>query len=249
MTGMVYFIGVGPGDPELLTVKGLRLLKEADVILYDRHVHPSLLSERKMGARIIYCDKFPSEHTMKQQIINRFLIKFALDGKRVARLQGGDPFVFGSGGEEAAECAKYAIPFEVVPGIPVGTGTAAYAGIPVTHRGVSKSFMFMEGGNRGAEETGEDLVHTADTICILTSASFVPVIIAQFLKHGRSPKTPVAFVHQGTMPDQCVYTGSLKTIAAILRKADVPESGLFIIGEAVQLHYELDWFQKEIAPY
>jgi len=149
MVGKVYLVGAGPGDPDLITVKGLRCLKQADVILYDRLVNPELLENAKEGAQLVYCGKLPHYHTMKQETINHFLVKYAKKGYNVVRLKGGDPFVFGRGGEEAEECAKHNVPFEIVPGITAGIAASAYAGIPVTHRTLSKSFAFITGHQAG----------------------------------------------------------------------------------------------------
>ncbi|WP_160718835.1 uroporphyrinogen-III C-methyltransferase [Bacillus sp. USDA818B3_A] len=251
MAGKVYLVGAGPGDPELITVKGLRCLQEADVILYDRLVNPELLKYAKEGAQLVYCGKLPNYHTMKQETINHFLVKYAKKGYQVVRLKGGDPFVFGRGGEEAEECVKHDVPFEVVPGITSGIAASAYAGIPVTHRSISKSFAFITGhqaGDVAADHQWHHLANGVDTLCIYMGVSHLPNICRQLIDSGKSPTTPIALVHWGTLTDQQTVTGTLETICDVVNEAAITNPSMIVIGEVVKLHKRLNWFQEEIVP-
>lgn len=251
MSGKVYLVGAGPGDPDLITVKGLRCLQNADVILYDRLVNPELLKHAKEGARLVYCGKLPNYHTMKQETINRFLVKYAKKGHQVVRLKGGDPFVFGRGGEEAEECRKNEVPFEVVPGITSGIAASAYAGIPVTHRTLSKSFAFITGhqaGDVAAEHQWAHLAKAVDTICVYMGVSHLPVIANQLIQYGKSAQTPIALIHWGTLNDQKTVVGTLETIVEKVKEAEISNPSMIVIGEVVRLHNRLNWFQEEIAP-
>lgn len=251
MTGTVYLVGAGPGDPDLITVKGLRALQSADVVLYDRLVNPELLDYMKEGAQRVYCGKLPHYHTMKQETINHFLVKYAKKGLNVVRLKGGDPFVFGRGGEEAEECAKNGLKFEVVPGITAGIGAAAYAGIPVTHRTLSKSFAFVTGhqvGDEEAEHQWEHLAKAVDTICVYMGVAHLPAIVGNLIKSGKSPQTPIALVHWGTLEKQATVTGTLETIEARVKEANVSNPSMIVIGEVVRLHHKINWFNEEILP-
>lgn len=251
MVGKVYLVGAGPGDPDLITVKGLRCLKQADVILYDRLVNPELLKYAKEGAQLVYCGKLPNYHTMKQETINHFLVKYAKKGFQVVRLKGGDPFVFGRGGEEAEECVKHDVPFEVVPGITSGIAASAYAGIPVTHRNVSKSFAFITGhqaGDVAADHQWYHLANGVDTLCIYMGVSHLPTIIQQLIESGKSPDTPIALVHWGTLSDQQTVVGTLENIEDRVKEAAISNPSMIVIGEVVKLHNRLNWFQEEIVP-
>jgi uroporphyrin-III C-methyltransferase len=251
MVGKVYLVGAGPGDPELITVKGLRCLQKADVILYDRLVNPELLQHAKEGAQLVYCGKLPHYHTMKQETINHFLVKYALKGFLVVRLKGGDPFVFGRGGEEAEECARHGVPFEIVPGITAGIAAPAYAGIPVTHRQLSRSFAFITGHQAGdveAEHRWSHLAKGVDTICVYMGVSHLPYITKQLITHGKSAHTPIALVHWGTLSDQKTVVGTLETIVERVKTAEISNPSMMIIGEVVRLHHKLNWFQEEIIP-
>lgn len=250
MAGKVYLVGAGPGDPDLITVKGMRCLQEADVILYDRLVNSKLLKYAKPEAKLLYCGKLPKFHTMKQETINHFLVKYAAKGLQVVRLKGGDPFVFGRGGEEAEACFKQKIPFEIVPGVTAGIAAAAYAGIPVTHRGVSKSFAFITGHEAGDVAAGHHWTHLAngvDTLCIYMGVANLPIIIKQLVQHGKSPQTPIALIHWGTLRDQQTVTGTLETIETKVQEAGLTNPSMIIIGEVVQLHHSLRWFQEQAA--
>lgn len=251
MVGKVYLVGAGPGDPDLITVKGLRCLKQADVILYDRLVNPELLEYAKEGAQLVYCGKLPHYHTMKQETINHFLVKYAKKGYQVVRLKGGDPFVFGRGGEEAEECAKHNIPFEIVPGITAGIAASAYAGIPVTHRSLSKSFAFITGHQSGdvcAEHQWAHLAKGVDTICVYMGVSHLSTITKQLIVNGKSPQTPIALIHWGTLSDQRIVVGTLENIEAVVEREQITNPSMIVIGEVVTLHKKLNWFQEEIVP-
>lgn len=248
MIGKVYLVGAGPGDPELLTIKGLRCLEKADVILYDRLVNPELLQYAKDGVQLIYCGKLPQAHTMKQETINHLLVKYAKKGLQVVRLKGGDPFVFGRGGEEAEECVNNGVPFEIVPGITAGIAAAAYAGIPVTHRNLGRSFAFITGhqaGDEAAEHQWAQLANGVDTICVYMGISQLGTIINQLIRHGRSPKTPIALIHWGTLSKQQTVVGTLETIEERIEGTGITNPSMIVIGEVVGLHEKLSWFQEE----
>lgn len=251
MVGKVYLVGAGPGDPDLITVKGLRCLQNADVILYDRLVNPELLKHAKEGVQLVYCGKLPNYHTMKQETINHFLVKYAKKGLKVVRLKGGDPFVFGRGGEEAEECRNHDVPFEIVPGITAGIAVSAYAGIPVTHRTLSKSFAFITGhqaGDVAAEHQWSHLVNGVDTICVYMGVSQLSVIIKHLIENGKSPRTPIALIHWGTLSDQRIVAGTLESIEEMVKEAKVSNPSMIVIGEVVRLHKKLNWFHEEIVP-
>lgn len=251
MDGKVYLVGAGPGDPDLITVKGLSCLQRADVILYDRLVNPELLKHAKEGAKLVYCGKLPNYHTMKQETINHFLVKYAKKGLQVVRLKGGDPFVFGRGGEEAEECRKNDIQLEVVPGITSGIAASAYAGIPVTHRTLSKSFAFITGhqaGDVAAEHQWSHLAKAVDTICVYMGVSHLSTIVKQLIEFGKSPNTPIALIHWGTLSDQKTVVGTLETIEEKVRESEISNPSMIVIGEVVRLHDQLNWFQEEIVP-
>ena len=252
MAGKVYLVGAGPGDPDLITVKGLRLIQEAEVILYDRLVNPELLKHAKKDAQLVYCGKLPHHHAMKQETINHFLVKYAKKGLNVVRLKGGDPFVFGRGGEEAEECAKHGISFEIVPGITSGIAASAYAGIPVTHRTLSRSFAFITGhqiGDVEAEHQWEHLAKAVDTICVYMGVSHLPSIKNKLIKAGKSPMTPIALVHWGTLGVQKTVVGTLETIENRVEEEGISNPSMIVIGDVVRLHQKLHWFEEEIQPH
>ncbi|GGE71163.1 uroporphyrinogen-III C-methyltransferase [Priestia taiwanensis] len=249
--GKVYLVGAGPGDPELITVKGLTCIQQADVILYDRLVNEQLLSHAKEGADLIYCGKLPNYHTMQQETINHFLMKHAKKGKVVVRLKGGDPFIFGRGGEEAESLAKHNIPFEIVPGITSGIAAPAYAGIPVTHRDLSASFAVVTGHRRkGKEDTTnwEALASGVDTLAIYMGVSNLPYIVDQLTKYGKHPQTPVALIQWGTLDDQRTVTGTLATIVQVVAENEVTNPSMIVVGEVVNLREKLQWYEaKELV--
>lgn len=242
--GTVYLVGAGPGDPGLLTVRGLELLRGAEVLVYDRLVHPALLDEAPPGALRIFVGKLAGIHSLPQEQISALLIAHARRGRRVVRLKGGDPFVFGRGGEEALALAEAAIPFEVVPGVTAAVAVPAYAGIPVTHRGLSSSFAVITGHEDSAKgEFHVDwkrLATAVDTLVVLMAATTLPRIVPSLLAHGRPPDTPVALIRWGTTEEQETVEG---TLADILDKSPGLEPPVVaVIGEVVRLRDRLRWF-------
>ncbi|MTH52678.1 uroporphyrinogen-III C-methyltransferase [Bacillus mangrovi] len=243
----VYLVGAGPGDPELITVKGLRCIQEADVILYDRLVNKELLSHAKKGADLIYCGKLPDYHTMKQETINRFLVKYAKKGLVVTRLKGGDPFVFGRGGEEAEALVQHGIEFEVVPGITSGIAAAAYAGIPVTHREASGSVAFVTGHLKNGEDghaKWSSLANGIDTLAIYMGISQLPYIQEQLILHGRPASTPAAVIHWGTTEVQKTAVGTLGSLHQAVEASGITNPSMIIIGEVVKYRDQLNWFRE-----
>jgi len=245
--GKVFIVGAGPGDVDLITVKGMKCIQQADVILYDRLINKELLSYAKPGADLIYCGKLPNYHAMIQETINHFLVKYAKQGKIVTRLKGGDPFVFGRGAEEAEVLADNGIPFEVVPGITAGIAAPAYAGIPVTHRDLSSSFAIVTGHMRAGKSDSihwESLAVGIDTLAIYMGVGNLPYICEQLIKHGRPENTPVALVHWGTTEAQYTITGTLSTIVEIARESEIKNPSMIIVGEVVKLREKIQWFEQ-----
>lgn len=244
--GKVYLVGAGPGDPELITVKGLTCIQQADVILYDRLVNEQLLTFAKKDAELIFCGKLPGYHTMQQETINHFLVHHAKKGKTVVRLKGGDPFVFGRGGEEAEMLAKHGIEFEIVPGITAGIAAAAYAGIPVTHRQFSGSVAFITGHRQDGSSEGrwESLAKGIDTIVIYMGMSNLPYIRDQLIQHGKPPSTPVAVIQWGTFSSQRTMTATLATIVEAVQQNKLENPSIIIIGEVVALRQRIHWFEQ-----
>ncbi len=245
----VYLVGAGPGDAELITVKGARCIKEADVILYDRLVNKDLLDYAKPGADLIYCGKLPNLHTMQQDTINHFLVKYAKKGKVVTRLKGGDPFVFGRGGEEAEALVKNHVEFEVVPGITSGIAAPAYAGIPVTHREYGGSFAIVTGHRKEGEDEKqrwESLAKGIDTLAIYMGVKNLPYICDSLVKYGKSKETPAALIQWGTFGEQRTVTGTLETIETVARNEGIQNPSMIIIGEVVKLREKISWFEKTL---
>ncbi|KMY53974.1 uroporphyrin-III methyltransferase [Bacillus sp. FJAT-27231] len=241
----VWLVGAGPGDPDLITVKGLKAIKGADVILYDRLISPELLEYAKPEAELIFCGKLPDHHHLQQETINYLLVKHAKKGKNVVRLKGGDPFVFGRGGEEAAFLAEHGVSFEVIPGITSGIAAPAYAGIPVTHREHSASFAIVTGHRREGEK--EELKWSAlangiDTLAIYMGVKNLPYIQGKLISHGKSPETPVALIHWGTTKEQRTVTGTLETIVDIVKAEGITNPSMIVVGEVVRLREQLQWF-------
>ena len=249
--GKVYLVGAGPGDPGLMTVKGLDCLRRADVVIYDRLVEESILNEARPDAEKIYVGKADRLHILEQDAINQLLLEKVREGKVVVRLKGGDPFVLGRGGEEARILKKHAIPFEVVPGVTSASAVPAYAGIPVTHRGVASSFAVITGHK--ASDTGEPriswdkLATGADTLIILMGMRNLTEIIDQLIKHGRSPSTPIAVITQGTTSRQKCLVGTLEDIVAKVKLGDLKPPSVIIVGEVVRLRDHLLWFENSKA--
>lgn len=245
--GKVYIVGAGPGDPELITVKGLKCIKEADVILYDRLVNKELLSHAKQNAELIYCGKMPDSHILQQDTINHLLVKHAKKGKMVTRLKGGDPFVFGRGGEEADILASNGIEFEIVPGISSGIAAPAYAGIPVTHRDYSSSFAIVTGHPKSGESDHikwEALAKGIDTIAIYMGVKNLPYIQKQLLQHGKRPDTPAALIQWGTLSNQQTVVSTLGEIHQAAQKEGIENPCMIIMGEVVKMHSRIHWFDN-----
>ncbi|MDC3417600.1 uroporphyrinogen-III C-methyltransferase [Aquibacillus salsiterrae] len=242
--GKVYLVGAGPGDPELLTIKGLRAIKEADVILFDRLVNGELLGYAKQDAELIYCGKQPGRHALIQEEINAMLCQFANQDKVVTRLKGGDPLIFGRGGEEAFVLREQGIPFEIVPGITSGSAAPTYAGIPLTHRNVSSSVAFIAGYNpeKDTSDYWRSLVRTVETLCIYMGVKRFPDMRDRLVEHGMDQETPVAIIHWGTTKQQKTITGTLATITDQLDEVSNPS--MIIIGEVVKLREHIQWFDE-----
>ncbi|NRP59157.1 siroheme synthase CysG [Marinobacterium sp. xm-d-564] len=242
--GEVYLVGAGPGDPELLTFKALRLMQQADVVLYDALVSPEVVDLCRRDADLIFVGKRRDQHTLPQEGINELLVKHAKQGKRVVRLKGGDPFIFGRGGEELQTLSEQGVPFQVVPGITAASACSSYSGIPLTHRDFAQSVRFVTGQlkSRQAELDFSDLLATNETLVFYMGLHTLPDISAGLISAGRSPSTPVAIVSRGTCKDQRVLTGTLSTISDLQESAQLPAPSIIIVGEVVKLHSELAWF-------
>ncbi|MFN8497503.1 MAG: uroporphyrinogen-III C-methyltransferase [Anaerolineae bacterium] len=241
-SGQVYLVGAGPGDPELITVKGLQCLRRADVIVYDRLVSEDLLDEARPGAELIYAGKAPRQQALTQDEINALLVARARAGKTVVRLKGGDPFVFGRGGEEAEACAAAGVACAVVPGVSSAVGVPAGAGIPVTHRGVSGAFAVVTAHRADAEGAGDvdwGALARVDTLVILMGVERLPHIVARLFAHGRVADTPVAIIESGTLPGQRVTTGTLADIVGRASEAAVQSPATIVVGDVVALRGQI----------
>lgn len=250
-TGKVFLVGAGPGDPGLLTIKAANVIGAADVIVYDYLVNPEVLAHSRRGAELIYAGKRAGEHSMNQNEINQLLIKLAHRGQIVARLKGGDPFVFGRGGEEAEALVEAGVEWEVIPGVSSGVAAAAYAGIPLTHRGLSSSVAFITGHYASAgRDHGPDwrvAAHSADTLVIFMCAGTIVAIARELIASGRLPSTPVALIRWGTYRHQEVHTGTLDDLIGNAKAGgmSVEPPAIAIVGDVVALGNKLNWFGSD----
>ena len=248
MEAKVYLVGAGPGDPGLITVRGKQCIENADVIIYDYLASPALLNHAQNQAEIIYVGKKGGDHTLPQDKINALIVEKAKAGSTVCRLKGGDPFIFGRGGEEAEILASQSIPFEVVPGVTSAIAAAAYAGIPLTHRKLTATLAFITGHEDPHKKESsidwESLARGMGTLVFFMGVKNLPDITQKLIANGRSPETPVALIRWGTTPSQTTVTGTLDNIAQRAKKVDLKPPAIIVVGEVVQLRNTLKWFEK-----
>ncbi|TNF52650.1 uroporphyrinogen-III C-methyltransferase [bacterium] len=249
MKGKVYIVGAGPGDIGLLTIKGLKCLQKADVVVYDFHLNAQVLNYINHDAEFIYAGKRGGLHTMTQEEINRALVEKAQEGKTVCRLKGGDPFVFGRGGEEAMALSKESIEFEIVPGISSAIAAPAYAGIPLTHRNFSSSLAIVPGYEDATKEESSidwaKLATGVGTIVFLMTVKNLPSVCERLIQHGRSPETQVAVIRWGTRPDQTTLVSTLKNISQLVKERDIKPPAVMVVGDVVKLRNNLRWYEKK----
>ncbi|MEM2934066.1 MAG: uroporphyrinogen-III C-methyltransferase [Methanocellales archaeon] len=241
--GKVYLVGAGPGDPELLTKKAEKLIKKAEVILYDQLVGEALHKLFPKNAEIINVGKYTGKHGFEQSEINKMLVEYAKQGKVVVRLKGGDPYLFGRGGEEAEELVKAGIEVEVIPGITSAIAVPTYAGIPITHRDFASAVTFIAGHEDPSKEKSalnwDALAKLQGTLVILMGVGKLEENVKALLSHGKDPRTPVAIIERGTTREQRIITGNLKNITAIAKRRNVKPPAVIVIGEVVSLHSKL----------
>lgn len=246
--GKVYLVGAGPGDPGLLTLKGQACLSRADVIVYDNLANRAFLAYAPDRAEQLYVGKEAGRHTLPQEAINRLIVEKALEGKEVVRLKGGDPFIFGRGGEEAQELVKAGVPFEVIPGVTSAIAVPAYAGIPLTHRDHTATVAFITGHEDPLKEQSdiawEKLATGVGTLVFLMGVGNLGQIAETLMKFGRSPRTPVAVIERGTVASQRTLTADLATIAARASEKGIKPPAIIVVGEVVALRQELNWFER-----
>lgn len=248
MNGKVFLVGAGPGDPGLITVRGRECIQQADVIIYDYLASPSLLNHASDQAEIIYVGKKGGDHTLSQEGINALIVRKAREGKLVTRLKGGDPFIFGRGGEEAEVLADEKIPFEIVPGVTSAIAAPAYAGIPLTHREYTPTVAFVTGHEDPTKEkSGIDwpaLSRGIGTVVFFMGVKNLPLIVQKLMENGRDPETPVAVVRWGTTPRQRTVVGSMNTIVERTSEAGIKAPAIIVVGGVVGLRHALEWFEK-----
>jgi uroporphyrin-III C-methyltransferase / precorrin-2 dehydrogenase / sirohydrochlorin ferrochelatase len=244
-TGEVYLVGAGPGDPDLLTFRALRLMQQADVIVYDRLVAPALVALCRKDAQRIYVGKQRDQHTVEQKDINQLLIDLAQSGKRVCRLKGGDPFIFGRGGEEIEQLAELGINFQIVPGVTAASGCAAYAGIPLTHRDYAQQCVFVTGHMKDGklDLPWQSLAQPQQTIVVYMGLHSLEEFTAKITQAGLSEQTPIAIIERGTTPEQRVLTSTLKDVSKKVTEVDIESPALAIVGEVVGLRARYAWFE------
>ena len=247
--GEVYLVGAGPGDPELLTIRALRLLQSADVVVYDALVSNEVMALVNQNSERIYVGKTRANHTLPQDEINTLLIKLALQGRKVVRLKGGDPFIFGRGGEEIETLAAWGVPFQVVPGISAANGVSSYAGIPLTHRDYAQSVLYTTGhlkdGTVNLDWTA--LARPHQTVVIYMGLGGLAEICRNMIAHGQSPDLPAAVIQQGTSQNQKVVVGTLATLSDLVLAAKLKSPCLIIVGKVVKLREKLAWFEPAEA--
>ena len=245
--GEVYLVGAGPGDPDLMTFRALRLMQKADVVVHDNLVSKPIIEMARRDAERIYVGKKRNDHTMRQEEINELLVRLAKQGKRVLRLKGGDPFIFGRGGEEIETLASHGIPFQVVPGITAASGVASYAGIPLTHRDHAQSCIFVTGHLKDGTMNldWEQLARPKQTVVVYMGLHGLSILCAKLIEHGMPESTPIAIVQQGTTRNQRVLTGTLKTLPGIAMAEKPQAPTLIIVGGVVTLREKLQWFQPQ----
>ena len=243
-SGEVFLVGAGPGDPELLTLRSLHLIQKADVCIYDNLVSKDILELVRRDAQMIYAGKLRNNHTIEQKEINKLLVNYAKKGLRVLRLKGGDPFMFGRGGEEISELMAKKIKFQVVPGITAATGVAAYAGIPLTHRDYSQSCIFITGHEKNGELNinWNNLINENQTIVIYMGLNSLPSIVQNLIDYGMRKNMPIAVVQEGTTENQKVVVSTISRVNAKILKADIQSPAIIIIGEVVKLRKTIKWF-------
>ncbi len=245
VSGEVYLIGAGPGDPDLMTFKALRLLQKADVVLYDRLVNPAIVDMARKDAERFYVGKQRADHAVPQDRINQWLVDLAREGRCVARLKGGDPFIFGRGGEEIALLTENRIPFQVVPGVTAASAAACYGGIPLTHRDHAQSVRFVTGHTRDGrlEHDWASMQSPGETLVFYMGLVGLPIICEELQRHGRPADTPIALVEKASTPEQRVLTGTLANMATVVEREQPSAPTLIVVGDVVSLHKELQWFR------
>ena len=244
--GEVFLIGAGPGDPDLLTLRAFRLLQKADVVLYDALVSDGVMALVPESVERVYVGKRRANHSVPQTAINQLLVDYAKQGKRVARLKGGDPFIFGRGGEEIETLAEQHVPFQVVPGITAASGCSAYSGIPLTHRNYAQSVRFVTGQLRDGSVNlpWPELIVEGQTLVFYMGLKGLPIICERLISNGMDEKMPVALIEKGTTQDQRVLVSELGQLAAIIKDEQVMSPSLFVVGRVVSLHDKLAWFRS-----